>query len=119
MMKIRLSLVVVLFLAVASAARADSLTEAQVAAGLTARSPLLLGPSVPDTLATNLLNAQAANLSYTAFEPDSLQLSIDAVIKAIGLYVWDGGPTTITSAQAEPLVWVQSNIAIDDRLTVS
>jgi hypothetical protein len=118
-MKIRLSLLLVLLLAVASAARADSLTEAQVAAQLTANSPLLLEPGVADTLATNLLSAQAANLSYTAFEPDSLQLSIDAVLRAIGLYVFPGGPTEIVNEQLTPIPFLQSEIAIDDRLTVS
>lgn len=114
-MKTRFSLLVVLSLAVASAARADSLTEAQVAAVLTTSSPLVLAPGVADTLATNLLDAQAANLSYTAVEPDSLQLSIQAVLKAMGLDVYPGGPTTITDEASEPVVWAQSRIAIDDR----
>jgi hypothetical protein len=64
------------------------------------------------------LAAQAA-APFTQFEPDSLQLSIDAVLRAIGLYVYPGGPTAITGESAEPIVWEQSRIAIDDRATVS
>ena len=45
--------------------------------------------------------------------------SIAAVLKAISIYDWLGGPTLITDAQAEPIVWLQSNIAIDTNAGVS
>ena len=94
-MRTNLSLVLILgLLASPAIACADSLSEAQVGAELTANSPLPLAPGVADTLANNLLDAQAANLSYTAFEPDSLQLSIDATLKA--------------SPRARPPTWCHS-----------
>src|SRR5947207_12297023 len=119
-MQTRLSLIAILLglLTIPTIALADSLSLGQIAQELKQDAVIPLASSVGNQLAKNLLAAQAA-APYTQFEPDSLQLSIDALLQAIGLYVWDGGPTTITSAQAEPLVWVQSNIAIDDRLTVS
>jgi hypothetical protein len=95
----------------AATAHADTIT--QVAAELDASTVLPLAPGVDLDLAGNLLNAQiAANA-------DSLQLSINAVLKAIGLYVWPGGPTEITDEKAEPVVWTQSRIAINPNVTVS
>ena len=117
-MQTKLSLIVMLgLLAVPAIVRADSLSLGQIAQELRQDAVLPLAPSVGNRLAKNLLAAQAA-APYTQFEPDSLQLSIDAVLKAIGLYAYPGGPTTITSESAEPIVWDQSRIAIDDRLTV-
>jgi hypothetical protein len=117
-MQTKLYLIVILGLLVPAFACADSLSLGQIAQELKQDAVIPLAPSVGNQLAKNLLAAQAA-APYTQFEPDSLQLSIDAVLRAIGLYVWDGGPTTITSESAEPIVWAQSRIAIDDRLTVS
>lgn len=118
-MRTKLSLIVTLgLLAIPTIARADSLSLGQIAQELKQDAVVPLAPSVGNQLAKNLLAAQAA-APYTQFEPDSLQLSIDAVLRAIGLYVWDGGPTTITDEASEPVVWIQSRIAIDDRLTVS
>jgi hypothetical protein len=106
-------------LLLASVARADSLTEIQIIKQLKQGAVLPLAPTVGDQLADNLIAAQLTYISYTQFEPDSLQLSIDSVLKAISLYVWPGGPTAITSEQAEPIVWEQSMIAIDTRVSVS
>jgi len=119
-MQTKLSLIVMLgLLAVPAIVRADSLSLGQIAQELRQDAVLPLAPSVGNQLAKNLLAAQAA-APYTQFEPDSLQLSIDAVLKAITVYAWPGGRTVVTSdEQAFLFVWAQSRIAIDDRLTVS
>ena len=109
---------ILLLFVLAGVSRADSLTEAQVAAQLE-QGVIPLAVGVGDELALNLLNAQVLNISYTANEPTSLQLSINAVLKAIGIYDWLGGPTLITDAQSEPIVWAQSNMAIDTNTGVS
>jgi len=111
-----ITLTVLLFLV--SGAWADSLTESQIA-GQLELGVIPLATGVGDELALNLMNAQIVNISYTANEPTSLQLSIDAVLKAISIYDWLGGPTLITDAQAEPIVWAQSNMAIDTGASVS
>jgi len=95
--------------------QADSIPQGQIAQELKAESVLPLGPSVPNQLAGNLLFAQA-QVTYSSLE--SLQLSMESVLKAIGLYVWEGGPSSITSETAEPLVFLQSRIAINPALTV-
>ena len=105
-------------LILAGGIRADSLTETQVAQQLEA-GVIPLASGVGDILANNLLTAQLANISYTQFEPESLQLSINSVLKAISVYLWLGGPTLITDAQSEPVVWWQSETAIDTRVSVS
>lgn len=110
---------ILLLLVIAGVSRADSLTETQVAQQLQSGAVIPLASGVDDILANNLLAAQLANISYTANEPTSLQLSIDAVLKAIGIYVWPGGPTQITDAQNEPIVFVQSEMAIDTGAGVS
>jgi hypothetical protein len=118
-MRTKLLLIVILgLLTVPTITRADSLSLGQIAQELKQDAVIPLAPSVANQLAKNLLAAQAA-APYTQFEPDSLELSIESVLRAISLYAWDGGPTMITSEQAEPVVWIQSRIAIDDRLTVS
>jgi hypothetical protein len=118
-MQAKLSLIVMLgLLAVPAIARADSLSLWQIAEELKQDAVIPLAPSVGNQLAKNLLVAQAA-APYTAFKPDSLQLSIDATLKAIGLYVYPGGPSEIVSEELAPLPFLQSQIAIDDRLTVS
>src|ERR1700757_4478430 len=117
-MRSKLSLIVIVEkLTIPAIVRADSLSLGQIAQELKQDAAIPLAPSVGNQLAKNLLAAQAA-APYTQFEPDSLQLSIDAVLKAIGLYAFPGGPTMITDELAEPIVWQQSRIAIDDRLTV-
>jgi len=113
-MRIRIGLILI-GLSWAVATRADTIPMGQICQELRTDSPLSLGPSVPSQLATNLLWAQS-QVQYGSLE--SLNLSIESVLRAIGLYVWVGGPTSITSASAEPLVWLQSTIAIDPSLTV-
>ena len=115
-MKTLFALAVVLTFA--SAVPADSLSQGQIFQELK-QGALPLGPGVGNQLAKNLIDAQLTYISYTQFEPDSLQLSINAVLKAISIYVWPGGPTAITSQQEEPIVWAQSEIAIDTRVSVS
>jgi hypothetical protein len=88
-------------------ARADTIT--QVATYIDANAVLPLQGDVPEDLAENILAAQAA-ASYAS--PLSLLDSENAVLKAIGLYVFAGGPKRITDTDA-PIVWSQSTIAID------
>jgi len=95
---------------------ADSVSVADVTQELRHNSALSLRNDVADDLAENLLAAQAA-APYTAFEPDSLQLSIDAVLKAINLEQSFG--LTYCSDSTCPIVWAQSNIAIDDRVGIT
>ncbi len=109
---------IVLLLLLVFAGRADSLTETQIA-GQLEQGVIPLAVGVGDELALNLLNAQLLNISYTANEPTSLQLSIDSVLKAISIYVWPGGPTLITDQQSEPIVFAQSEMAIDTNTGVS
>lgn len=106
-----------LLFVLAGVSRADSLTEAQISAQLE-QGVIPLAAGVGDTLALNLLDAQALNIIYTANEPTSLQLSIDAVLKAISIYVWPGGPTLITSEADEPIVFEQSRMAVDTGASV-
>jgi hypothetical protein len=118
-MRSRLSLIVILgLLTIPTITLADSLSVGQIAQELKQDAVIPMAPSVGNQLAKNLLAAQAA-APYTQFEPDSLQLSIDSVLRAIGLYAYPGGPTMITDEASEPVVWEASRIAIDDRLTVS
>jgi hypothetical protein len=118
-MRSKLSLIVILgLLTIPTITLADSLSVGQIAQELKQDAVVPLAPSVGNQLAKNLLAAQAA-APYTQFEPDSLQLSIDSVPRAIGLYAYPGGPAMITDEASEPGVWIQSRIAIDDRLTVS
>ena len=117
-MRIKFSLLAVSLLGIASVARGDSLSVGQIAQELKQDAAIPLAPSVGNQLAKNLLAAQAA-APYTQFEPDSVQLSIEAVLRAIGLYASPGGPTMITDEASEPFVWIQSRIAIDDRLTAT
>src|SRR5882724_1656340 len=100
----------------AAIARADSIPLGQICQQLKT-GVLPLGPGVAADLSKNLLDAQAAAY-YTAFEPESLELSIQCVLKAISLYVWEGGPIAITSETEEPIVWQQSRIAVDTRVGV-
>jgi hypothetical protein len=82
-------------------------------------SVLPLRANVADLWASNLLTAQLpANCSYCAMEADSLPLSIDAVLRAIGLEQSIAGlawcdRTNCTLANS------QSTIAIDDRVSVT
>jgi len=96
-MRSSLSLIVILgLLTIPAIARGDSLSLGQIAQELKQDAAIPVAPSVGNQLAKNLLASQAA-APYTQFEPDSLQLSIDAVLRAIGLYAYPGGPTMTTS----------------------
>lgn len=102
----------------APTSRADSVPVSQVAAFLEGNSSLPLAVGVGGELAQNLLSAQVEEWG-AVWQTGSLQASEDAVLRAIQLYVWPGGPTMITSEQAEPVVWAQSRVAIDTRLSVT
>jgi hypothetical protein len=98
--------------------RGDTIKVSTIASELDTESVLPLAGGVDVQLAGNLIQAQNAAWGKQWFE-GSLELSIESVLKAIGLYVWDGGPTEITKDQtAFQVVWIQSHIAIDPRLTV-
>ena len=118
--------VVVLFFAVTTpVCLADAITdiatvptESQISTFITVESVLLLAPGVADDLAGNLLAAQQ-EYTYTAFEPDSLSLSVAAVLRAISLESSDMGATEIVNEALTPLPFWQSILAIDDRVSVS
>lgn len=93
--------------------KADSL--ADVTLQISSGSVLKLRDDVAQDFAENLLAAQAAAY-YTQFEPDSLQLSIDAVLRAIRLE--KSFHTKYCDDNNCQIVWSQSNIAIDDRAHV-
>ena len=95
-------------------ARADTISD--VAGKLDTDTVIPLASGVDLELAGNLLQAQAL-ASYAS--PLSLNLSVEAVLKAISLYTFPGGPALITSETDEPIVWAQSRIAIDPQATVS
>ena len=92
--------------------RGDTLSTGQVASYLDANTVLPLAAGVDTQLATNLLVAQQQTWGKQ-WQEGSLQASMDAVLRAIMLYVWPGGPTSITSKKDEPIVWDQSHVAID------
>jgi hypothetical protein len=78
-MQTKFSLIVILgLLTVPTITLADSLSLGQIAQELKQDAVIPLAPSVGNLEAKNLLAAKAA-APYTQFEPDSLQLSIDAV----------------------------------------
>jgi len=98
--------------------RGDTIKQADIASELDTESVLPLAGGVDVQLANNLIQAQTAAWGKQWLD-GSLELSIESVLRAIGLYVWDGGPTEITKDQTEfQVVWLQSHIAIDPRLTV-
>ena len=95
---------------------ADTVTD-NLAADLTLDSPIPLGPGVALELATNLVTAQADS-SYAASEPDSLTLSFESVLRAIGIEETYFGLTDIIDAAQAPIVFESSELAIDDRVSV-
>src|SRR6266403_3265120 len=114
----RVVLLTIALLAWASFARADSIPAGAIANELRQATPIPFAGGVGMGLAKDLLGAQVV-AGYTGqLEMESLELSVDAVLKAISLYVWPGGPTLITFG-GEPIVWAQANVAIDPNLTVS
>jgi len=100
-------------------AKADSLTTNQIAQEIKQQSALSLHQNVAYLWASNLLAAQdPAVCSYCAQEPDSLQLSINAVLKAIGLEQSLAGLTFCNLTNCT-IANSQSMIAIDDRVSVT
>lgn len=100
-----------------SSVRADSLTLAQVTQQISSGSVLKLRDDVAQDFAENLLAAQLPGVcSYCASQPDSLQLSIDAVLKAIKLE--KSFHEKYCDDSDCQIAWTQSNIAIDDRAVV-
>lgn len=99
-------------------ARGDTLSLAQVTYQINSSSPLKLRDDVSQDFAENLLAAQLPGVcSYCANEADSLQLSIDAVIRAIGLDKRLGKDHYCDDSNCS-IAWGQSMIAIDDRAVV-
>jgi hypothetical protein len=88
-------------------AQADTIK--QVAQEIKYSAALPMSGNVSQELAGNILQAQAL---ATYGSPESLDLSIQAVLRAIGIYVFSGGPKQINEACC-PAVWAQSTIAID------
>ena len=97
--------------------RADSINVSFVASELDQGTVLPLAGGVDVQLAGNLIQAQNQTWGKEWLD-GSLTLSIESVLRAISLYVWPGGPTEITKDHTEfSIVWLQSTIAIDPRLT--
>jgi hypothetical protein len=119
-LRIKFSLLAMGLLGLASISRADSLNTQlhDVASYLASNSVLPITQQADMQLSRNILIAQAdPTCSYCGTL--SLSLSEDSVLRAISLYVWDGGPTLISSESLEPVVWIQSRIAINPNLTVT
>jgi len=97
--------------------RADSVNVSFVASELDQGTVLPLAGGVDVQLAGNLIQAQNQTWGKEWLD-GSLTLSVESVLRAISLYVWPGGPTEITKDHTEfSIVWLQSTIAIDPRLT--
>jgi hypothetical protein len=88
-------------------AQADTILTKQVAQEIKQDSVLSMTAGVSLELASNLIAAQAASPWL-----DSLDLSIAAVLRAITIYDFPGGPKSLTETCC-PAVWAQSTIAID------
>jgi hypothetical protein len=105
---------ILLLLVLCGVSRADSLSI--VTQDLTQGSVLPLLDDVAEDMAENLLAAQLA-APYTQWESDSLQLSINSVLKAIGLeQSW--GATYCDDLNCS-IAWLQSTVAIDDGAQLS
>ncbi len=114
----RILLFLALSLGYATVGRADTLTQVQVASYLDANTLIPFAVGVDTQLSMNLVKAQ--NRAWGSdWYPDSIELSMESVLRAISLYVWPGGPTLVTNQKEFPVVWDQSRIAIDPRLTVT
>lgn len=110
------AILILLMILLAPESRGDTLQVSQISAALDAGTPIPLAQGVDTQLAFNLVTAQ--NKAWGRDWLDgSLTLSIESVLKVISLYVWDGGPTLVTNQQEFPIVWLQSRIAIDPRLS--
>jgi len=100
----RLIILSLLALAVPAAAPADSITD--VASILRADVPEPFRYGVAQDLATNIVDAQFL-ASYGG--PASLELSIESVVRAIGI----DNTAYVGWASLDPITWLQSTIAID------
>jgi hypothetical protein len=110
------AILILLMILLAPESRGDTLQVSQISAALDAGTPIPLAQGVDTQLAFNLVTAQ--NKAWGREWLDgSLTLSIESVLKVISLYVWDGGPTLVTNQNEFPIVWLQSRIAIDPRLS--
>jgi hypothetical protein len=97
-------------------ASADSIHS--ISNDLTHETSVPLAPGVAMELASNIWVAHETT-PYALVEKDSLELSIDAVLRAIYLSGQLDGATEIVNEQLTPLPWLQSEIAIDDRVSVT
>jgi len=107
--------VVVLLMVIVGPARADQIQT--IAGELADQTSVPLGPGVADELATNIWTAHE-DTPYALEEADSLTLSIQSVLRAIMLSGELAGATEIVNEDLTPLPWWQSEIAIDDRVSV-
>jgi hypothetical protein len=96
--------------------RADAVKPSQVEHYLELNTALPLGIGIGGELAENLLDAQLLAWG-DRWQKGSLRASEDAVLKAITLYVWPNGPEVVTDEDGFPIVWAQSRVAIDLRLS--
>jgi len=104
-------------LLLAPIAKADSLMPSLAVVGsyLADNSVLPITQQADMQLARNILLAQSSSTcSYCG--PESLALSMDSVLRAISLYAWAGVP--ISSESLQPIVWLQSRLAINPDATV-
>jgi hypothetical protein len=85
-----------------------------ISATLTDDTSIPLAPGVATDLSTNIWTAHETT-DYALAEADSLGLSITAVLRAIML---SAPAPEIVSQDLTPLPWLQSEIAIDDRVSV-
>ena len=99
-------------------AKADSVRPQlqDVASYLQNNSVLPISQQADMQLARNLLLAQSL-APYGG--PLSLELSQDAVLRAISLYLFPGGPSCVCSETVMAGPWIQSRIAINPDATVS
>jgi hypothetical protein len=105
----RLAIISLFALAVPAAAPADSVTD--IAAILRADSPIPFRYGVAGDLAENILDAQ---LLATYAGPMSLELSIESVVRAIGI----DNTLYVGWASMDPITWLQSGIAIDPNASI-
>jgi hypothetical protein len=87
----------------------------QVAKELSTESILPLAGSVPQQLAKNILFAQA-HASYGG--PESLDLSIESVLRAIQIEA-GAGWIVVGSSATDPIVWFSAETAVNPAATVS
>lgn len=107
----RLAIIILLALAVPAAAPADSMTVTDIAAILRADVSVPFRYGVATDLAENLLDAQSL---ATYAGPVSLELSIESVVRAIGI----DGTAYVGWASMDPITWLQSEIAIDPNASI-